>query len=38
MYNVFRVDPLAVNKEGYSALHLAAMYSREDTIKVYIDR
>ena len=30
----FRADPLAVNREQYSALHLASMYSREDTIKV----
>ena len=27
-------DPLAKNREMYSALHLASMYSREDTIKV----
>ena len=27
-------DPLARNREMYSALHLASMYSREDTIKV----
>ena len=31
---MFRADPLAVNREQYSALHLASMYSREDTIKV----
>ncbi|XP_023333094.1 serine/threonine-protein phosphatase 6 regulatory ankyrin repeat subunit C [Eurytemora carolleeae] len=29
-------DPLAVNREHYSALHLASMYSREETIKVLL--
>lgn len=27
-------DPLAVNREKYSALHLASMYGKEDTVKV----
>ena len=26
-------DPLAVNREKYSALHLASMYGKEDTVK-----
>ena len=29
-----RCDPLAVNREKYSALHLASMYGKEDTVKV----
>ena len=28
-------DPLAVNREKYSALHLASMYGKEDTVKLW---
>jgi hypothetical protein len=30
----FRSNPLATNREQYSALHLASMYSKEETVKV----
>ena len=33
-----RCDPLAVNREKYSALHLASMYGKEDTVKVRLSR
>ena len=33
-----RCDPLAVNREKYSALHLASMYGKEDTVKVRLTR
>jgi hypothetical protein len=29
-----RSNPLATNREQYSALHLASMYSKEETVKV----
>jgi hypothetical protein len=31
---VRRSNPLATNRELYSALHLASMYSKEETVKV----
>ena len=30
-------DPLAVNREKYSALHLASMYGKEDTVKCLLN-
>ena len=33
-----RCNPLAVNREKYSALHLASMYGKEDTVKVELTR
>jgi hypothetical protein len=31
-----RSNPLATNREQYSALHLASMYSKEETVKVIL--